>query len=157
MLAEGWSQDLDLKVGLPDSPEEGVLAALELLDRESLRQVLVVDDHEDARRLIRRILQSKGDFRLREAETGAAALAMASEDPPDAIVLDLMMPEMDGFEVLERLRGNPQTASIPVVVVTAKSLTGAERRRLEDLLAGLMLKGDFLTDDLLKEIDSALG
>jgi threonine synthase len=68
-----------------------------------------------------------------------------------------MMPEMDGFEVLERLRGNPQTASIPVVVVTAKSLTGAERRRLEDLLAGLMLKGDFLTDDLLKEIDSALG
>ena len=156
MLDEGWWQDVELGQALPESPEEGVLAALDQLDGPSMRQVLVVDDHEDARRLIRRILQSKGDFRLREAESGAAALAMAIEDPPDAIVLDLMMPEMDGFELLERLRSHPQTATVPVVVVTAKNLTAAERRRLEELLAGLMLKGDFLTEDLLKEIDSAL-
>jgi CheY-like chemotaxis protein len=67
-----------------------------------------------------------------------------------------MMPEMDGFTVLDRLKTYEETADVPVVVVTAKELTGGEKKKLEGQIARLMMKGDFLNEDFLDEIGKVL-
>lgn len=157
LLQGDWHEDIDLTSGvLPESPQEGLLAALARLDERRSRHVLIVDDNEDARRLIRRILQAQGKFQIHDAASGQEALEAARQQPPNLVILDLMMPEMDGFEVLDRLRGIPEASSVPVIVVTAKDLTQDERRRLEGRISRLMLKGDFLNDDLIEEITRAL-
>jgi threonine synthase len=68
------------------------------------------------------------------------------------MILDLMMPEIDGFAVLDRLKDDPKTEDIAVIVVTAKDLTHEERKRLEGRIHALMQKGQFMNDDLLDEI-----
>lgn len=157
LLGEGWSEEIDLVGGqLPESPREGLLAALARLDQRSTREVLIVDDHADARRLVRRVLQAQGDFTIREVQSGPEAIQSVRERRPDLIILDLMMPEMDGFEVLEKLRERDETARVPVIVVTAKNLTREEKQRLEGRISRLMMKGDFLTEDLIAEISKVL-
>lgn len=157
LLQGDWHEDIDLSSGvLPESPQEGLLAALARLDERRSRHVLIVDDHHDARLLIRRILQSQGNFQIHDAASGEQALELARQEAPNLIVLDLMMPEMDGFEVLDRLRATPEAASTPVIVVTAKDLTRDEKRRLEGRISRLMIKGDFLNDDLIEEITRVL-
>jgi threonine synthase len=142
------------------TPEEGLLAALSQLDLKrsprgsppcSLR-IAIVDDNPDARRLVRRILQANGDYTLLEAGTGHQALALARREPIDLMILDLMMPEVDGFAVLEALKADPRTAAIPVIVVTAKELTRQEKERLNGRIRALMQKGDLLNDELLEEV-----
>jgi CheY-like chemotaxis protein len=73
------------------------------------------------------------------------------------VILDLMMPEMDGFTVLDHLKAQPETARVPVIVVTAKDLTPLEKRRLEGQISRLMTKGDFLDEELIEEIGRVLG
>ena len=106
---------------------------------------------------IPRVLQKPfaSESRL-EASSGPEALASAAHQRPDLVILDLMMPGMDGFSVLEALRKQRETANIPVIVVTAKELTPQERRRLEGRISRLMTKGEFLSEDLLGEIGRAL-
>jgi two-component system alkaline phosphatase synthesis response regulator PhoP len=82
--------------------------------------VLVVEDEPDIRNLIVHHLTRDG-FRCRTAATGPEALARVRAAPPDLVVLDLMLPEMDGLEVCRRLRGDPSTASLPLIMLTAKS------------------------------------
>jgi threonine synthase len=157
LLQEGWAQDIEWPEGeLPASPQEGLLAALARLDQRRTRSVLIVDDHPDARRLIRRILQAQGSYSVREVGSGPEALTEARAFPPDLVILDLMMPDMDGFEVLDRLKREQATQQVPVIVVTAKDLTLDEKKRLEGQISRLMTKGDFLNEDLLEEISKAL-
>ena len=158
LLADGWAQD----VVLPDystleQPEEGLLAALEHLDSERIHDILIVDDHADARLLISRILQAQADYNLVEASSGMQALELAEQNPPDLVILDLMMPEMDGFSVLERLKQSSKTIDIPVIVITAKQLSVHEKERLRGKIARLLTKGDFLSEELLAEIERILG
>jgi phosphate regulon transcriptional regulator PhoB len=82
--------------------------------------VLVVEDEPDIQNLIVHHLTREG-FRCRTAATGTEALARVRSTPPDLIVLDLMLPEMDGLEVCRRLRGDPATASLPLIMLTAKT------------------------------------
>jgi DNA-binding response OmpR family regulator len=82
--------------------------------------VLVVEDEPDIRNLIVHHLTRDG-FRCRTAATGPEALARVRSAPPDLVVLDLMLPEMDGLEVCRRLRGDPATASLPLIMLTAKA------------------------------------
>ena len=84
------------------------------------RNVLVVDDTEDCRLILRTMLESQG-HRVRLAENGAQALAAVREQRPDVIMLDVMMPDMSGIEVLQELRSQPSTASVPVILVTART------------------------------------
>jgi threonine synthase len=72
------------------------------------------------------------------------------------IILDLMMPEMDGFSVLDSLKANPDTESIPVIVVTAKELTPKERERLQGQIHALMQKGEFMNDEFIEEINELI-
>ena len=81
---------------------------------------------------------------------------MIQRERPDLIILDLMMPEMDGFAVIEALRANPETATIPVIVATAKELTPDEKNRLSGQIQSLMQKGDFINDEYLEEVKSLI-
>ena len=89
------------------------------------RQVLLVDDDDTMRRGVRRALEQDG-WQVSEAENGRVALARLTETRPDIILLDLMMPEMDGFEFLDEVQRKPQWHDIPIVVITAKDLTAEE-------------------------------
>jgi CheY-like chemotaxis protein len=90
-------------------------------------RVLVVEDDEDQRQLLRTILGARG-WSVREAANGRVALDAIRAELPDLILLDLMMPEMDGFELVAALQANAAWRAIPVVVVTALDLTAEDRQ-----------------------------
>ena len=91
-----------------------------------------------------------------EAANGREGLELIQRELPDLIILDLMMPEMDGFTVIESLRAKQETATIPVIVATAKELTVDEKNRLGGQIQSLMQKGDFLNDEFLEEVKALI-
>jgi CheY-like chemotaxis protein len=119
------------------------------------RPILVVDDDADARLLLRRMLEKAG-YVVVEAEHGRAALARLAELTPELILLDLMMPEMDGFEFLDELQHLPAHRSIPVVVFTAKELTPEDRQRLSGSVERTLAKGSVSREALLAEVGDLL-
>ena len=104
------------------------------------RRALVVDDDAPSRTVLRRGLEQRG-WSVREASNGREALAAVAAERPDLIMLDLMMPETDGFEVVDQLRRDAATADIPVVIVTAKDLTSEDRDRLRAGVVTVLQKG----------------
>ena len=84
-------------------------------------RILVVEDNDDVRRVVTMSLQSKGYFVI-EAADGIAGLEAAAEHQPDAILLDVLLPRIDGIEVLRKLRGDPVCARIPVIMMSAYSM-----------------------------------
>jgi CheY-like chemotaxis protein len=117
--------------------------------------VLVVDDDPDARDLVVAMIGDRG-YQIRTAANGREALELIAHTRPDAIILDLMLPEMDGFEVIHRMSLNPQWRSIPVILVTARDLSHEERRALDIGSARLIPKGTFTRDELLAELGVAM-
>jgi CheY-like chemotaxis protein len=118
--------------------------------------VLVVDDDEIAGIQISSALEDAG-YETAVARSGAEALARARQEVPDAVVLDIMMPGMDGFEVLHQLRAVPETADVPVLILTAKELTAAERARLtDDRIRQLFQKGSVDRDQLVHVVSELL-
>jgi signal transduction histidine kinase/CheY-like chemotaxis protein len=115
------------------------------------RTALVVDDEADTRELLRRPLEKDG-WSIVEAKHGAAALERIGEAAPDLVLLDLMMPVMDGFEFLLKLRTEERWRDIPVIVITAKSLTAEERDRLTGLVEGVLHKGAYDRETLLTHV-----
>ncbi len=108
--------------------------------RRGSRLALVVDDMADNRELLRSALEGDG-WTVEEAGNGREALERLELRRPDAILLDLMMPEMDGIQFVERLRASERNRSIPVLVVTAKEITPADRQRLSGGVQAIMQKG----------------
>ncbi|MFQ5974020.1 MAG: response regulator, partial [Alphaproteobacteria bacterium] len=107
------------------------------------QRILIVEDDEDTREAFGRMLASEG-WQVTEAENGRIALDRIAESQPRLILLDLIMPEMDGFEFLTELRRNPAMGDVPVVVVTAADLTEEDRRRLTGGVKHVLMKS---TDD----------
>ncbi|MBI5823091.1 MAG: pyridoxal-phosphate dependent enzyme [Chloroflexi bacterium] len=155
ILGDNWSRDVKFPT-VEETPQEGLLSALTQVAPERFPKIVIVEDTTEARRLIRRILQSQGNFTIMEAVNGREGLELIQKELPDLIILDLMMPEMDGFTVIESLRANPETATIPVIVATAKELTPDEKSRLGGQIQSLMQKGDFLNDEFLEEVKSLI-
>lgn len=162
LLGENWARDVELpaetterEVALTQPQPEGILAALRRLD-ERVRSVAIVDDNPDAARLLRRVLQAKGSYEIYEANNGRAGLQLIRSKLPDLVLLDLMMPEMDGFAVLDALKVDPNTQNIPVIVVTAKELGPEERAKLTAQVDSLLQKGSFMDDELLADVLGAL-
>ena len=151
-----WTQDVDFPAAGVDTPEEGLLAALNRVAPARFPRVAIVDDNADARRLIRRILQAQGNYTILEADSGATGYELTRRELPDLVILDLMMPGMDGFQVLDALKAEKTTAHIPVIVATAKELTADEKTRLGTQIQALMQKGDFLNDEFVEEVKSLL-
>lgn len=123
--------------------------------REMPTTILVVDDDPQALEFLQTVLAREG-FGVITASDGKEGIRLAKEKRPDLILLDLLMPEMDGFQVLENLRREPSTQGIPVVVVTAKDITEKEKDRLNGQIAALSKKGTFSSHDFLREIRFAL-
>ena len=120
-----------------------------------IRPLLMVDDDEVARYLLQRLLAETG-LAFREASSGPEGLRMANEVHPAAIVLDINLPGMDGFEVLEALRRDPSTRAIPVVIHTGGSLTEQERLRLAPHVVGILHKSGLTREAALELIHQAL-
>ncbi len=91
------------------------------------KKILITDDDPITRKLEEAILQDSG-FDIRSVESGQATLDEVAADPPDLILLDLMMPKMDGFEVVRRLKADPVTSGIPIIMVTAIDDAGSRNR-----------------------------
>jgi signal transduction histidine kinase/CheY-like chemotaxis protein len=113
--------------------------------------VLVVEDDSATRRMLRRILRKQG-WAVTEAENGRVALEQMAAQRPVLIVLDLMMPTMDGFAFIAELRQRKEWRAIPVVVLTAKELTPAERQQLNGSVAQILSKSAYSREDLLEEV-----
>jgi threonine synthase len=156
LLGPHWTRDVEWPTKLAETPEEGLLAALNQVVPARFPRVAIIDDNSESRILIRRILQSQGDFTIFEASNGPDGIAVSRREVPDLIILDLMMPEMDGFAVLDKLKGNRKTAHIPVIVATAKELTADEKSKLGTQIETLMQKGDFLNDEFLEEVKALI-
>lgn len=130
-----------------------LLRALEkCCPRDAPRHVLIVEDDGPTRDLMRRTLQ-RIDCTVTEAENGRVGLERLNEAVPDLILLDLMMPEMDGFEFVVQLRAEARWRHIPVIVVTAKALTAEERARLNGLVQHFVQKGQCSGKAVLAALD----
>lgn len=158
LLGDDWERSVEIAAETETAPlpqEEGLLASLERLDRR-VQRIAILEDQPDAVRLLRRVLQAHGEYQIDEAYNGEAGLEMVRQTPPDLILLDLMMPKLDGFEVLKALKADEKLRDIPVIVITARMLTPHERKRLSDHVHVLLEKGSFLSDELLEDIDAML-
>ena len=118
-------------------------------------RVLVVDDNVTAVELVTALLEAGGYCVLR-AYGGAEAISMARRELPDLVILDLMMPEVSGFEVAHALRETESTARIPILVLTAKELSAEDRARLNSDVSGILTKASFNAGQLLTELRRAL-
>ncbi len=114
-------------------------------------RILIVEDDETTRTMLRRLLVGEGCL-VSEAENGRIALDRLAESRPNLILLDLMMPEMDGFEFLAEIRTMEAHANIPVVVITAADLSEQDRARLNGGVEQILRKTAFNRDDLLEEV-----
>lgn len=112
-----------------------------LTGREQPRRLLLVDDNDLSLYILRELLNRSWLY-LMEAHNGHEALDIISRERPDAVLLDLLMPGMSGFEVLEHLRSREETRKLPVVVYTSKALSEHEKEQLARLDAGILPKGD---------------
>jgi CheY-like chemotaxis protein len=108
---------------------------LEGASMDTKKTIMVVDDNPDIITIVKTILEGRG-YTVFSASSGPELLNMLPDHKPDLIILDIMMPEMDGLEVLTRLKGKTETATIPVILLTAKV-------QYEDVLGGYKLGADY--------------
>lgn len=139
--------------------DRGRLAAILARYRSAVaatRRVLVVEDDAETRMMMRRLLIGEG-WTVAEAGDGREALARMGRERPDLILLDLMMPEMDGFEFLAACRKVPEFGGIPVIIVTAADLTAHDHRRLNGGVEHILQKAAFEQHELLAQIRQLVG
>ncbi len=130
---------------------EGLSVALKQLD-EQVTTIVIIDDNPHDSRLIRRLLQSYKNYRVFEATNGHDGIDLVRQRQPDLVVLDLTLPEMDGFTILDALKNDTRTRDIPVMIVSAKSLTSEESQWLRPQTDSIWQKGNFNARDLLDHV-----
>jgi CheY-like chemotaxis protein len=128
-----------------------LLAAIERHRKHENGVVLVVEDDAPTRELLQRMLANEG-WQVEQAENGKVALMSLMNRHPDLIVLDLMMPEIDGFQLVELLRANPDWRTIPVIIITAIDLTPTERLQLHGSVERILQKGAYQREELLRDV-----
>ncbi|MGC2635595.1 MAG: response regulator [Acidobacteriaceae bacterium] len=119
-------------------------------------RVLIIDDEDDIREVAALSLETVAGWEVAMAGSGAAGIVKAQEMKPDAILLDVMMPVMDGPTTFRELRAIPETANIPVILLTAK-VQAADQKRFSDLGVARVMFKPFDPLTLAKEIAAALG
>jgi threonine synthase len=154
VLGEQWGVDINLG-GYPALVQDGLHAALEVLD-EKTRSVLIIDDNPDDVQLIRRFLEARRAYRVHQSLEPHDGLARAKELIPSLIILDLTMPGMDGFTMIEELKKDRRTDQIPVIVVSAKDITQADRERLNGNIQALYQKGSLPPREFVEKVATVL-
>jgi CheY-like chemotaxis protein len=136
--------------------EEDLLNALDRLGGEDeIHDVLVIDDDDKDLHLMEKILQ-QGHYNPILAQGGPKGWEILSSKTPQAIILDLFMPDMDGFTILEKLRITPELRDIPVIVVTGVELTAEHQKQLAEFSQNLLRKGSLGEQELLSSLEKAL-
>jgi CheY-like chemotaxis protein len=125
------------------------------IDVNSNKNILVIDDNKINRDLVRRYL-SDGNINVFEAENGFIAIQLMESHKPDLIFLDLMMPVMDGFEFLDKIMDIEEYHDIPIIVITAKTLSSEELIFLNSRTSGVLQKGDLTKSDLKRQLCAVL-
>ncbi|HEY3475413.1 MAG TPA: GAF domain-containing protein [Anaerolineales bacterium] len=137
--------------------EEDLVCALDRLNKDgTIHEVLVIDDDPNDLRLIEKILSQHGQYRPILAEGGRNGWEAINRKLPQAIILDLFMPEMDGFTILEKLRENSVLRDIPVLVISGGVLTSAQQQQLTDFGQRLIAKSSLNEGQLIETIENAL-
>ena len=137
--------------------EDDLVKALGRLNGDgSIQEILVVDDDIDDLRLVEKILKAGGNYHVRLAQGGPEGLVAIQTQPPHAIILDLFMPELDGFGLLENVRSDPRLSEIPVIIFTAGDLNEAQRERLSEFSQTMLYKSNFKEEELLASIKHVL-
>ena len=137
--------------------EEDLVNAINQLNKNGdIREILVIDDDPNDLRLMEKILQTDGHYKVTLAEGGRNGWNMINSNPPHAIILDIFMPEMDGFSILEKLKENSSLCDIPVVVVSGGGLTNEQQKQLADLGKRLIAKGSLKEEELIASLEGAL-
>ena len=122
----------------------------------SAKRILIVDDEYDIRAVAALALKTVAGWEVLTAASGREGLDIAVTEQPDAILLDVMMPDMDGIATLQALQANPATKSIPVILMTAKAQAADQRRFAELGVAGIITK-PFKAMQLSAQVIAALG
>lgn len=138
--------------------EEDLVNSLDRLNADgSIREVLVIDDNPNDLRLIGKMLTDDGRYKPILAEGGRSGWAIISSgNPPHAIILDLFMPEMDGFQILEQMQSDPRLREIPTIVISGMDVTPEQKNRLKEFGQRLLTKGAFNENELLTSIQRSL-
>jgi CheY-like chemotaxis protein len=121
-----------------------------------MRRVLIIDDEDDIREVAGLSLEATTDWSILTASSGREGIQVAAAEKPDAILMDVMMPEMDGPTTFKQLQLNPETAGIPVVLLTAK-VQGVDQRRFAGLGVAAILFKPFDPLTLAAQISEVLG
>jgi signal transduction histidine kinase/CheY-like chemotaxis protein/HAMP domain-containing protein len=154
------NKDLGYRLGASDYllkpfDREAILAALSRIDPPRRGRLLVVDDDPQVIDLVRQLLEDE-PYEVMAATEGQEALETIAAQPPQVILLDLLMPRMDGFTVIEHLQRDPQYRHIPVIVLTAKTLTAIEQVMLEQSVRTVIQKRGLERDILIQELRALL-
>ncbi|MGE5643889.1 MAG: GAF domain-containing protein [Byssovorax cruenta] len=137
--------------------EEDLVHALDRLNKTGkIRQVLVIDDDPNDLRLIEKVISESGRYKAILAEGGRKGWEALNTNAPDAIILDIFMPDMDGFTILEKLREDPLLRHIPVLVVSGGGLTNEQQKQLKEYGQRLITKGSLKEGELLSNIEASL-
>jgi len=134
---------------------ETLIPVMNKILRRKAGTVLAVDDDPGVHELLGQILAEE-QIKLRTAENGRQAILSLEEEIPDLILLDLLMPEMDGFEAARRIKEKPEWAEIPIIVITARALSQAERGFLNQGVEAIITKEGLTSEIILQEISAAL-
>ena len=134
---------------------ERLISVLRKYLPETSPTVLIIEDDPDTRDLLRRTLTSEG-WKTHEAENGRDGLDCLSKVQPSLILLDLMMPQMDGFQFLSELRQDPAWSAVPVLVITAMELSPRDQERLNGRVMQVLRKGSYKLEELVSEVKRAL-
>lgn len=126
------------------------------MKRVVIRRVLIIDDDEDIREVAQLALETVGGWQVFTAQSGAEGFYQAEVQQPDVILLDMMMPDMDGLSTLALIRSNPLTVNIPVVIVTAKAQT-VDKNRCAQLGVTTIIAKPFDPMALSYQVAQALG
>ena len=137
--------------------EDDLLNALDRLNGDgSIREVLVIDDDPNDLRLLGKMISEQGKYKAILAEGGPTGWSTISSKTPHAIVLDLFMPEMDGFTILEQMRQDKELRDVPVIVITGADLTSEQQKQLDSLGKRLLQKSSLKERELIATIENAL-
>jgi CheY-like chemotaxis protein len=132
------------------------LKRLKLSQNRDFNEILVIDDDPNVFQLIELALRNEAGYQLKYANGGFTGLEMLKDNQPSAIILDLMMPDLDGFSILETMQGDPLLRGIPVIILTAADLTAEQREQIEKSKREVLKKDVFKGDQLISILENAL-
>lgn len=150
-LEDRYTVDLEVNAQAENHTSEGLEAALAQLD-EQVTSIVLIDDNPQHTRLIRRLLNNFKKYRIFEAHNGPDGIDLVKQRLPELVILDLTLPDMDGFTIMDALKNDERTADIPVMIISGLDLTPDQKEFLSTNAETVMQKGSFSGKELVSSV-----